>query len=374
MKRIILTTGGTGGHIFPALAVAEEIRARHPEAEILFVGGAWGLEKELAEKAGLPFTGLKVRGLLGRGFKAVAGVFMLINAVFAARGIIKRFKPQVVLGLGGYAGFAPVMAALTPFTGRVPTALLEQNSVPGAANRLLGRWVKKIFLSLPDVKRMFRPERTVVTGNPVRASIRALAAMEPVERGPNDPGRLLILGGSQGAKAVNTAIIEALPRFAEAGLLIRHQTGKLDYDRVRQAYEEQGRDPEEVSAFIEDMAETYGWADLVVCRSGATTVAELAVAAKPSVLVPFPFATHNHQVFNGRVLEENGAALLIEQKDLEHRDLAGTVLELMDDPERLEAMGLAAMRTGHADAAARVVAELEELIRAREVRSKGKQS
>lgn len=357
MRRVIITTGGTGGHIFPALSVAEELRSAHPEAELLFVGGKWGPEGGLARKAGLAFKALPVRGFLGRGLRTVPALFGLAWSLAASWFLIRSFRPDVVLGLGGYAGFPAVLAARMR---KVPTAVHEQNSFPGIANRILGKWVDKVFLTFPDDHGFFRPEKIVLTGNPVRREIRDLAGKR-AEREPGRPGRLLIFGGSQGARAINNAVIESLPEFKSMGLEIRHQTGNLDFERVKAAYQEIGYPEARVEKFIEDMAGAYTWADLVVCRGGAGSLSELTVAGKPSVVVPFPYATHNHQLNNAKRLEQAGAAVILIESLLQEVGLADVVGDLFARPEKLERMAKAAEDLGRPDAAARIVAELENL-------------
>lgn len=360
MRRVVLTTGGTGGHIFPALAVAEEIKRRHPDCDVLFVGGRHGREKEFAERAGLRFLGLPVRGVIGRGFKAVGAMMGLGVAVLRSWWLMLRFKPEAVVGFGGYAGFAPVLAACLR---GVPCAVHEQNSYPGSTNRLLGRWVDRVFMSFPDSHGFFNAAKAEQTGNPVRAALvrHGAEAADCAEAGPCR--RLLIVGGSQGAHAVNMAVAGALPGLKAHGLAIWHQTGEADLDEVRAAYEAAGFGEHEarVEPFIEDMAEAYAWADAVLCRAGATTVAELAVAGKPSVLVPFPEATHNHQLANAQFLERAGAAVILMQNLLGEIDLADSLMKIFDSPERLSRMGEAARSLGRPDAAARLADAIEEM-------------
>ncbi|MDR1125814.1 MAG: undecaprenyldiphospho-muramoylpentapeptide beta-N-acetylglucosaminyltransferase [Deltaproteobacteria bacterium] len=375
MRKVVLTTGGTGGHIFPALAVAEELRRRFPAIELLFVGGEYGPESKLAAQAGLAYLGLPVRGFLGRGVKAAGAAFSLLKSIGIARKKLKAFGPDLVIGFGGYAAAASLAAARLL---ALPCMIHEQNSLPGLANRLAGRFAARVCISLPDAAAWFKAEKVMLTGNPVRASIsRACSAKQAPARPvgpisgqvsvqPAGTRRLLVLGGSQGARAVNSAVLEDLPALMRDGVSLRLQTGAADYERV--AAEIKKYDPDmpaclpEVSPFIYDMAEAYGWADLVLCRAGATTVAELAVAGLPAVLVPFPQATHNHQLHNARQVESLGAALVLEQKDLTPGLAAATIAGLFDDPARLEAMARAALALARPDAAARVVDEAARLI------------
>lgn len=356
MKRIVLTTGGTGGHIFPALAVAEEIQDRFDRAEIFFVGGSHGPEAGLAARAGLPFQALPVAGVLGRGWRSLGVAWWLPRSLFQAMRALRRFRPDVVLGLGGYAGFSTVLAA---WLLRIPTAIHEQNSYPGMTNRLLGRIVPRILLSMPDQEGVFPRQKVVVTGNPLRKAIRCPPQNAVQER---SPGRnVLVLGGSQGARAVNQAVLDSLDGFQEMNVALWHQAGAGDLERVRQAYDQAGWSQTRVEAFINDMAEAYGWADLVISRAGATTLAELTVLGKPSVLIPFPYATHDHQMHNARQLERHGAAMVLGESCFSQVQLCAVIKDLLDIPGRLRDMGLAASRLGRPDAGAAVLRELEAL-------------
>lgn len=356
MNCVVLTTGGTGGHIFPALAVAEEIKRRNQETRVVFIGGLYGPESRLAQEAGLEFIGLSVRGVLGRGLRSIGAMLGLGRAVLSARGKLAAIRPDVVCGFGGYAGFPAVMAAALS---GIPCALHEQNSWPGGANRLLGKVVRKVMVSFPDENNIFPAAKTICTGNPVRRDIAVKEHAKPT----GGPLRLLIFGGSLGATALNKAVVASLPAFRQEGIELRHQTGANDLDMVRAAYKEHGLNPDAVQPFINDMAEAYDWADLVMCRSGATTIAELAVAAKPSILVPFPFATHDHQTANARFLQEKGAALLVPQSRLQAESNGGIqeVLDLARDRARLDDMARKASALGRPDAAACVVDELQAI-------------
>jgi len=347
MKRVMLATGGTGGHIFPALAVAAEIKAQHPGAEVLFVGGE-GPEEKLAKQAGLLFVGLPVRGVLGRGMKGIAALGRMGVSLAKALGVVRRFKPQVAAGFGGYASVCPVMAA---WMLGVPAAIHEQNSVPGATNRLLGRLAKRIMVTYPAPVSAFAPDKVLFTGNPVRPEIAALFTEKPTHEGSLN---ILVLGGSQGARAVNRIIAGAWPDLAKIGAALWHQTGEADFDATRALYSE--RDGVRVAPFITDMAGAYSWADLVVARSGASTLAEITCAGLPSVLIPFPYATHDHQTVNAASLAGGHAAVVLAEKDLNAHILTETVSALLADPVKRADMGRAA-RTLAKPHAARVIAE-----------------
>ncbi|WP_031386051.1 undecaprenyldiphospho-muramoylpentapeptide beta-N-acetylglucosaminyltransferase [Desulfonatronum thiodismutans] len=357
MNRVILTTGGTGGHIFPALAVAEELRERHPDIRLLFVGGGRGPEGGWAASAGLDFQALPVSGVLGRGWRALGILWWLPLSVSRAIAIVRGFKPDVVLGLGGYAGFPLVLAA---WMMRVPTAIHEQNGLPGMTNRLLGRLVRRVLLSLPDDNHLFDPRKVVVTGNPLRKAVRLLRSAQP--EGDSPRRNVLILGGSQGARALNQAVLDSMDGFREERISLWHQTGKADWERISGEYARAGWKQVRVEPFIEDVAEAYAWADLVVCRAGATTLAELTVMGKPSVLVPFPYATHDHQMLNARKLEQAGAAMVLVESYLAQVQLWTVIKDLLDIPGKLRDMRKAAWELGRPEAGADVVRELEGLV------------
>lgn len=375
MKRVIITTGGTGGHIFPAIAVAEEIRNRHRDATVLFMGGKYGPEGDLATQAGLEFVGLPVRGFIGRGLGMLGAGFGMLRSLTKAVIVIRRFKPDVVVGFGGYAAFAGVMAAR--YVG-VPSAIHEQNSIPGVANNILARRVDRVFVSLPDVRATFPEEKTIFTGNPVRAAIADMARHdapegETVEREIGN--RILVLGGSQGARAINDCIIANLSALVDAGLSLWHQTGAADAERVRDAYRKNGGEKMRVDGFIQDMAAAYEWADIVVCRAGATTIAELTCAGVPAVFIPFPAATHDHQTHNARYLAAVGAAELIPQARLETgRGSPALLVErleaLLGEPEKLRAMREASRHLARPEAAAVLVNALEDMTAGQEAESK----
>lgn len=336
--RVILTTGGTGGHVFPALAVAEALKRRFPDGETLFVGGCYGREREWARAAGLDFEGLPVRGVMGRGIRSLAAISGLIGAVFTARGIIRRFKPDVVAGFGGYAAFPSMTAARMA---GIPLVVHEQNAVSGLANRILGRMASKVCLSMPDAVEGFDARKIVVTGNPVRGAIAELGDKKTEKAFSGK--RLLVLGGSLGARKLNNAVLAMLPELTKARASIWHQTGPADFEKIRAQYRAAGVTEEQarVEPFISDMAQAYAWADLALCRAGATTIAELSLAGMPAFFVPFPFATHNHQVFNARRLVDKGAALMAEERELDGmgpEEFSRRILELLNSPETLARM------------------------------------
>ena len=353
MYSVVLTTGGTGGHVFPALAIAEELRLRTPDIKLLFLGSCGGAEEKLVRQAGIAFEGLPVRGLMGRGIKAVGAALRMAGAVGTAVRILKNFQPQIVVGFGGYAAVAPMVAAY--FLG-IPGVLHEQNAIAGTGNRLLAKFARQVCLSLPQTEG-FPQEKCTLTGNPVRAAINVVGLCERQWA----TRHLLVTGGSQGAHTINMFMLEHLQDFRDAGFEIRHQTGVAEEEKIRTAYVAAGYAPECVSAFIDDMAAAYTWADLALCRAGASTVAELCAAGVPSVLVPFPYAIHDHQMKNAAVLERCGAARLFREDALAGQMVVDALIELMAQPRMRAAMSKAALSASLRDAAGRVVDVLEDI-------------
>ena len=359
--RVILTTGGTGGHIFPALATAQAILKKRPDAQILFIGGLYGPEKDIVEKAGIAFVGLPVRGVMGRGLKALSALASISTGIGQSMNIVREFRPHVTMGFGGYACFAAVFAA---WLLRCPCALHEQNAIPGAANKLLGRIARKICLSWPqpDGNPGFPPEKCVMTGNPIRTEIMDAVA-EPGQK------RLFIMGGSLGARALNSMVVGMLPQLKDAGISILHQTGAKEYDAVCEGYAAAGWSPEEISLtvrpFIDDMAAAYAQCSLAFCRAGATSMAELAATGTPAVYVPFPFAAHDHQTSNARTMQGAGGGILLPQDEAqamaEKGELAPMLISLLGDGARLAAMREGARTLARPDAAEAVADILIDL-------------
>ncbi len=349
--RLMIAGGGTGGHLFPGVAIAEELRARLPEAVVRFVGTARGIEARVLPELGwdlelIQVSGLKTVGALG----ALRGVGRLPRALLQARRVVKRFAPDAVIGVGGYAsGPVVLMARLLG----IPTAICEQNSIPGLTNKILGRVARAVFLSFEESRRFFKPKKIVMSGNPVRRDLlqRLLAAPTPRDT----PTTVLICGGSQGAVAVNELASTALVALArETTLAIVHQTGEKDREATARRYADAGVTAE-CHAFIKDMASAYQRADLVIGRAGATTVAELAIAGKPAVFIPYPFAADNHQEINAREMADKGAALSFRQADLTATSLAEALRPLLLDPARRAAMSAAMRALAKPGAAAAVV-------------------
>jgi UDP-N-acetylglucosamine--N-acetylmuramyl-(pentapeptide) pyrophosphoryl-undecaprenol N-acetylglucosamine transferase len=349
--RVVIAGGGTGGHLFPGIAVAEEFLKRDSENRVLFIGTKKGIEHRMLRDLGYELQEIEVEGVKGRGIRAlIKGVYAVPKSMWQSRAIFKRFAPDVILGVGGYASGPAVIAAWC--MGR-PTAIAEQNAVAGNTNRILGRFVDRIFLTYEESKEGFAPRKVMVTGNPVRA-----AFAEGQNRPTKDSGirQLLIFGGSQGAAAINKAVVEMLPLLRRMSDRIRvvHQTGERDGEMVRRAYGEYGLDAV-VSPFIKDMASAYGAADLIICRAGATSLAEITAAGRACVLIPFPWAVGDHQTKNAEAMVRAGAAVMIRESGLSAATLFACVESLLVDEDKLRAMEERSKRLGRPDAAARVV-------------------
>ena len=351
--RLLIAGGGTGGHLFPGVAIAEELRARAPDAAVRFVGTARGIEARVLPELGwdlalIEVSGLKTVGLWG----TVRGLFRLPRALWQARKVIKQFEPDAVIGVGGYASGPVVLMARL---GGRPTAICEQNSIPGFTNKLLGKLVRRVFLSFEESRRFFKKSKLVMSGNPVRRELAARLLAAAAEPRPEGPVTVLVSGGSLGAVAVNDLASRALIALARARpLAIVHQTGTADQERIAARYREAGIEAD-VRAFIKDMAAAYQRADLIVCRAGATTVAELAIAGKPAIFIPYPFAADNHQELNAREMAAAGAARMLRQAGLTADTLAAAIGPLLADGEARAAMGARMRELAHPGAAAAVV-------------------
>jgi UDP-N-acetylglucosamine--N-acetylmuramyl-(pentapeptide) pyrophosphoryl-undecaprenol N-acetylglucosamine transferase len=350
--RVIIAGGGTGGHVIPALAIAQQLKNDYG-ADVLFIGTARGIENRMVPTAGFPLQRVEVGALKNvSSTTRLKTALALPRAVWRAREIIAGFKPDVVIGVGGYAsGPAMFAAALSG----IPTLAFEPNAVPGLANRLVAPMISAAAVHFDVTARYF--PRSVVTGVPVR---RAFFDVPPLAESDAGPPTLLVFGGSQGAHAINAAVQESLAALRERlpGLRITHQTGERDYNDACAAYEKSGFDAHayEVSPFIDDMPAAIARADLLVCRSGASTVAEVAAAARPAIFVPFPRAADDHQKVNAQALESQGAAVLLEETNLASGRLVDTIVSLLGDRKRLLDMGANARRHAFPDAARQIAA------------------
>jgi UDP-N-acetylglucosamine--N-acetylmuramyl-(pentapeptide) pyrophosphoryl-undecaprenol N-acetylglucosamine transferase len=350
--RVVLAGGGTGGHVIPALAIAQQLKKTFA-AELLFIGTPRGMENRLVPAAGFELRLVQVGALKNVSLATRLKTSLdLPRAIGNSLRMLGEFRPDVVIGVGGYAS-GPAMAAA--ILRRIPTIAFEPNVVPGFANRVIARWVSAAAVHFAETCRFFPNCR--VTGVPVRS-----AFFQIPEKLAGAPPTLLVFGGSQGARAINDAMIASLPALREKApaLYIVHQTGERDYENVRAAYARTGI-PGEVHKFIDDMPRMFASADLLVCRSGASTVAEITAAGKPAIFVPFPRAADDHQNMNARALERANAAVVIEESKLDPANLVDTVSALINDPGRLERMSTAARSLAHPQAVDEIAAMVEEL-------------
>jgi UDP-N-acetylglucosamine--N-acetylmuramyl-(pentapeptide) pyrophosphoryl-undecaprenol N-acetylglucosamine transferase len=337
--RAAIVGGGTGGHVIPALAIARELRERY-SAELIFIGTSRGIETRLVPQAGFPLRLVEVGQLKNVSFIRRARTLTNIpRAVLACRKIFAEFKPQVAIGVGGYASGPGMLAAILM---RIPTLAFEPNMVPGFANRMVARYVSAAAIHFEETGRFFRNAR--VTGVPVRQEFFSIP-----ERRFSPPGSVLVFGGSQGARVLNQTMIDAIPTWKKLGIQVRHQTGERDFDKIQAAYR-QAEFPAQVSKFIDDMPTAFAQGDLVVCRSGASTVAEITAAGKPAIFVPFPFAADDHQLKNAEALEKAGAGRLIREAELTSDRLGALVAELLGNPAALVEISSDARRLSHRNA------------------------
>ena len=356
-KTLLVMAGGTGGHVFPGLAVAALLR--NQGWDIHWLGTAERMEAQLVPQHGYPLHTIAIAGVRGNGLKRkLLAPLHILRATWQARGILKKIKPDVVLGMGGFASGPGGLAA---WLAGIPLVLHEQNAAAGMTNKLLARIAQRVLVAFAgpfaDLK------KTQLVGNPVRAEVLALAAPEARISLDVQPLRLLIVGGSLGAKILNEVVPQAVAlagNVLAGNIKVRHQTGKGNSEAVQAAYQDLGIEAE-VGDFINDMAGAYAEADLVVCRAGALTVSEIAAAGVAAIFVPLPHAVDDHQTKNARVLSEQGAALLLPQPELTARHLADQLQLLTNDRARLLAMAQLARKQAITDAAERVAEHLRAL-------------
>ncbi len=356
--RCVIAGGGTGGHLFPGIAVAEAFMERDMGNEVLFIGTERGIEARVLADGRFPLKMIHAKPIQGRSIMGKwRALRTLPKSLAEAVNVLKDFRPEIVLGVGGYASGPGVLAAALLGMKR---AIHEQNVIPGMTNRMLKRFSQRIFVSFEETKRYFPGKKTVLTGNPIRREILRSAHFR--EKG--DRFTLLIFGGSAGAHRINTAIIDALTSLQEMKSSLRfiHQTGEEDLGFVSRGYEEKGFEAE-VRPFFEEMARYYPKADLVICRSGASTVAELAVCGKASILIPYPYAAHQHQLINAQKLVDRGAARMILDEALNGPSLSKNIRDLYHDPEERKRMEEAIQKIGRPRAAEEIVDQCYALVK-----------
>jgi UDP-N-acetylglucosamine--N-acetylmuramyl-(pentapeptide) pyrophosphoryl-undecaprenol N-acetylglucosamine transferase len=378
--KLIIAGGGTGGHLFPGIAVAEEFLSRNPANHVLFVGTERGIEARAVPAAGYPLELISAAGIRGKGtLSQIKGATMMVYGYAQSRKILKRFRPDMVLGVGGYASLPMVLAARGMGIRRF---IHEQNAIPGLTNRLLARFASKVFITLDESARYFPSETTLLTGNPLRRQILDMVEKQNPPHPPFDKGgceakraggffkggseqgeqggfRLFVFGGSQGAHAINAAMIGALPFLQECRvrLAITHQTGERECADVTEAYRAAGVEAL-VTPFISDMAAEYARADLIICRAGATTIAEVTACGKACLFIPFPHAVDDHQRRNAEALLKKDACFMMLEHELTGETLAETIRTLAEDPDLVRRTGESAFSLARLDAARIIVDQM----------------
>lgn len=353
---MIIAGGGTGGHLFPGMAIARAFLDRNAANRVLFVSAGLEFEKKHLEREGFDHRTIAIAGIKGKGkWAQIKGMMKIPGALAASFGIIRSFSPDMVLGMGGYSAGPVVMAARIK---GIFTAICEQNILPGVTNRMLFKMVNRAYVSFPDTRGLSSPGKTAFTGNPIRKELLSgYAAQMKTEKtqGEKSGFTVLILGGSLGAHAINLAVMDALPLVkGETKISFIHQTGAADETRVKAAHEHHGF-PHRAKAFIHDMASVYAAADLVICRAGATTVAEIAALGKPAIFIPYPFAADNHQVLNAQAMVDAGAAEMILQDRLDAASLAERIAYYEKERASLSLMAERAKQFGRPHAASAIV-------------------
>lgn len=369
--RIVIAGGGTGGHLFPGIAIAEAFRQRAAYNQVLFITTGRPIETRVLSRtnyrtARIPAAGVKGKGVFGK----LAALVKVPAGILAALALFFRFRPDVVIGMGGYSAAPVILAA---WMMRIFRVIHEQNRIPGMTNRFLAKYAHRVYVSFADTDMGGYAEKMRLTGNPVRPEI---AEKISKEQPPESTGifTVLILGGSQGAHAINMAVLEALPYLTGAqsfGFI--HQTGEADVERVQAGYETTGIKAR-VSAFFDDMAACYAGADLAVCRAGATSVAEVAAAGLPAIFVPYPYAADNHQYFNAKSLADSGAAELIEQTALNGKHLAERIDYYAKHESARRAMQAKMAAFARPEAAAEIAADISGALDSRKLKPKGRTS
>jgi len=353
LNKVLFAGGGTGGHVYMAIAIAQQLKMRQPGIDSLFAGTEDGLEARIVPSLGFKLETIKIGGLKKVGaLRTIRTLLQLPLSFWSSLGIIRRFSPQVVVGVGGYSSGPVVLAA---WLLRIPTLIIEPNVFPGFANRILSRVASRAAVAFEETARWFG-RKAKVTGVPVRSEF-----FEVPEQGtPRTPPTLLVYGGSRGSQPINELIVEALPFLSPEQVSIIHQTGPQNYEEVSDRYEEIGF-PAEVLPYIDDMPGYFAKADLLLCRAGASTMAEITAAGKPAILIPFPHATDDHQRKNAEALAVRGAAVLVHQKSTDGQQLATAIKDLAGEHKRLISMSTASRKLAKPGATDSIVNLMEEI-------------
>ncbi|MBI5599859.1 MAG: undecaprenyldiphospho-muramoylpentapeptide beta-N-acetylglucosaminyltransferase [Deltaproteobacteria bacterium] len=357
--RVVIAGGGTGGHLFPAIAVAEEFKRRNAGTEVIFVGSRSGLEVAVVPSYGYRLETLDVEGIKKRkGMARIRAVFKAAGATLRAIMLLRKIRPDGVIGSGSYCSGPVVLAAGIL---RIKTAIMEQNALPGLTNRMLGWFADRVYIAFKEAAGYFPRGRTVLAGNPVRSDILRVKGIRRVNG--DRKFSILVFGGSQGAAAVNAAFLDAAEHLTDIwnSLRVTHQTGKEGYRQVEEAYRRKGLKVE-LSSFIDDMAKAYASSDLVVCRAGATSIAEITALGIPAILVPYPFSSDGHQALNAMALAGKGAAVMLNQDEMTGAALAGAIRRLFENPDEVKKMMSAAASLARPDASEAIVDDYVKLI------------
>ncbi|HKT34929.1 MAG TPA: undecaprenyldiphospho-muramoylpentapeptide beta-N-acetylglucosaminyltransferase [Nitrospira sp.] len=357
---IVIAAGGTGGHLYPAIALAREFLRRDPRTKVVFVGTVRGLEMKVLAHERFELELINAKPIMGRGpVDVLRGLCAMPVSLWQCRRILRQRRADLVIGVGGYT--SPMMVMAAAFTG-VPRVILEPNAHPGLANKAVGPFVQRVFLAFASAAGSFNSRKIRVVGTPIRRDFLMEAGSSSITKAAGQQ-HVLVFGGSQGAKAINSAAIGGLPDLLRRrpNITVTHQTGELDYGHIKEAYDRAGV-AVDVVPFLYDMPKAINAADVVVARAGAMTVAELTTCGKPAVLVPLPTAIYDHQAKNAKVMEDVGAAVVIPQAALSGARLTQVLTELLDDPGRMQAMRVASLGLRRVDAAEAIVRECYALI------------
>ena len=353
--KVIIAGGGTGGHVFPAISIAEEILERNSGNEVLFVGTEHGIEKRILREKGYRVEFINSRGIVGKSFfQKIMAVVSILGAMVSSLKILRDFRPDAVIGVGGYASGPTLLCASIS---SIPTAVCEQNSVPGLANRILSRFVAKIFITFEESREHLPAEKTVFTGNPIRRDLARGIAQKKARQ--SSPRNVFVLGGSQGARKLNEVVPLSLEKLGTQ-VSVTHQTGQAQVESVRETYRQLSIDAE-VFGFTDDMSKIYEKTDLAICRAGSGTLSEITAFGIPAILIPLASSTHDHQLKNARILEANAAAAVVEEKELSVEGLCAVVERTLEQ-STLERMAENSRKLARPHAAREIVNEIERII------------
>lgn len=362
--KIVLSGGGTGGHVYPALAFLRECKKQHPDAEFLYIGTEKGLESDIVKHAGIPFEAIEITGFKrSLSFENVKTITRFLKGVKRSKEILRDYQPDCVIGTGGYV-CGPVVYAAAKLG--IPTIIHEQNSIAGLTNKFLSRYADKVAICFEEVSDSFASEKIVFTGNPRASEVIRTDQPDVLKEYNLDPAKKTVLafGGSRGAKAINEAVWEILPEWRTKDYQLLYVTGEVHYDKIKDQIKEMDLTENiSIQPFIYDMPAVLNHVNLVISRAGATTLAEITALGLPSILIPSPYVTANHQENNARSLERNGASVVITQTELAKVDLMAKIDAIMSDEAKLNKMAYAAKELGVQDAADRFVKVVEQLIR-----------